>query len=67
MNSVIQVFSLDNCMIIIVHHFATYVTNLWFHFFQVQRKIDKLTTECKEEEKRHWNRVAELQKKNQVF
>lgn len=32
---------------------------------QVQRKIDKLTTECKEEEKRHWNRVAELQKKNQ--
>ncbi|KAH9523046.1 Exocyst complex component 5 [Bulinus truncatus] len=32
---------------------------------QVQKKIDKLELECKEEEKRHWNRVAELQKKNQ--
>lgn len=32
---------------------------------QVQRKIDRLETECKDEEKRHWNRVADLQKKNQ--
>ncbi|XP_005100941.1 exocyst complex component 5 [Aplysia californica] len=32
---------------------------------QVQRKIDRLEAECKDEEKRHWNRVAELQKKNQ--
>uniref|UniRef100_A0A2C9KXP7 Exocyst complex component 5 n=1 Tax=Biomphalaria glabrata TaxID=6526 RepID=A0A2C9KXP7_BIOGL len=32
---------------------------------QVQKKIDKLELECKDEEKRHWNRVGELQKKNQ--
>ncbi|XP_059169792.1 exocyst complex component 5-like [Physella acuta] len=33
----------------------------------VQRKIDNLESECKDEEKRHWNRVAELQKKNQTL
>ncbi|CAL1536919.1 unnamed protein product [Lymnaea stagnalis] len=32
---------------------------------QVQNKINRLESECKDEEKRHWNRVAELQKKNQ--
>ncbi|KAL5008482.1 hypothetical protein ScPMuIL_014063 [Solemya velum] len=33
---------------------------------QIQRKVEKLENECKEEEKRHWQRVAELQKRNQT-
>lgn len=33
---------------------------------QIQRKVERLEHECKEEEKRHWQRVAELQKRNQV-
>lgn len=32
---------------------------------QIEKKIEKLEENCKEEEKRHWHRVAELQKKNQ--
>ena len=42
------------------------INELTFYYPKVQRKIDRLETECKDEEKRHWNRVAELQKKNQV-
>ena len=33
---------------------------------QIEKKIEKLEENCKEEEKRHWHRVADLQKKNQV-
>ncbi|KAK3600903.1 hypothetical protein CHS0354_013280 [Potamilus streckersoni] len=33
---------------------------------QVQRKVEKLEEICKEEEKKHWQRVADLQKKNQT-
>lgn len=32
---------------------------------QIEKKIEKLDENCKEEEKRHWHRVADLQKKNQ--
>ncbi|CAG2256770.1 EXOC5 [Mytilus edulis] len=32
---------------------------------QIEKKIEKLEENCKDEEKRHWHRVAELQKKNQ--
>lgn len=32
----------------------------------VQRKIDSLEASAREEEKRHWSRVGELQKTNQV-
>ena len=34
---------------------------------QIEKKIEKLEENCKEEEKRHWHRVAELQKNNQVL
>ena len=33
---------------------------------QIEKKIEKLEENCKEEEKGHWHRVADLQKKNQV-
>lgn len=33
---------------------------------QVEKKIEKLEENCKDEEKRHWQRVAELKKKNEV-
>ena len=32
----------------------------------VQKKIERLETACKDEEKVHWQRVGELQKHNQV-
>ena len=33
----------------------------------VQQRVDKLEEECKEEEKKHWARVHELQRNNQVL
>ena len=33
---------------------------------RMQRKVERLETECKEEEKSHWSRVGNLQKDNQV-
>lgn len=33
---------------------------------RMQKNVEKLESECQEEEKRHWQRVAELQKTNQV-
>ncbi|KAK3093226.1 hypothetical protein FSP39_012945, partial [Pinctada imbricata] len=33
---------------------------------QMEKKVEKLEQACKDEEKRHWQRVAELQKKNQA-
>jgi len=33
---------------------------------QIEKKIEKLEENCKEEKKGHWHRVADLQKKNQV-
>lgn len=33
---------------------------------QVEKKIEILEENCKDEEKRHWQRVAELKKKNEV-
>lgn len=34
---------------------------------QMHKKIEKLEMSCKDEEKRHWQRVTELQRKNQVL
>ena len=33
---------------------------------RVQGQVQKLENQCKDEEKAHWDRVADLQKKNQV-
>jgi hypothetical protein len=33
----------------------------------VQTRVDKLEEECKEEEKKHWARVVDLQRNNQVI
>ena len=33
---------------------------------QKEKEVERLEQACKDEEKRHWQRVAELQKKNQV-
>ena len=33
---------------------------------QMEKKVEKLEQACKDEDRRHWQRVAELQKKNQV-
>lgn len=32
----------------------------------VQQRVDKLEEECKDEEKKHWSRVVELQRTNQA-
>ena len=32
----------------------------------VQQRVDKLEVECKEEEKKLWSRIVDLQKSNQV-
>ena len=34
---------------------------------RMQKKVETLEAECKEEEKRHWARVAELRQSNQVI
>ena len=34
---------------------------------RVQGQVQKLENQCKDEEKAHWDRVADLQKKNQVL
>jgi exonuclease VII small subunit len=34
---------------------------------QIERNIEKLEQSCKDEEKKHWQRVADLQRKNQVM
>ena len=33
----------------------------------VQQRVDKLEEECKEEEQKHWTRVVDLQRNNQVL
>ena len=32
----------------------------------MQRRVERVEQQCKEEEKQHWQKVAELQKQNQV-
>lgn len=33
----------------------------------VQHRVNKLEEECKDEEKKHWARVVDLQRNNQVI
>ncbi|GAB1597556.1 exocyst complex component 5-like [Argonauta hians] len=45
--------------------FERMITDLKEKNLQVHKKVERLENSCKEEEKRHWQRVAELQRKNQ--
>lgn len=46
--------------------FEDVIKNLEEKNKQIERKIEKLEQSCKDEEKKHWQRVADLQRKNQV-
>ncbi|XP_041351555.1 exocyst complex component 5-like isoform X2 [Gigantopelta aegis] len=60
--------NLDEFNPIVLHSaFESMIRDLKDKNVQVTRDIEKLENNCKEEEKRHWQRVAELQKKNQAL
>lgn len=46
--------------------FEDVIKNLGEKNKQIERNIEKLEQSCKDEEKKHWQRVADLQRKNQV-
>lgn len=46
--------------------FEDVIKNLEEKNKQIERNIEKLEQSCKDEEKKHWQRVADLQRKNQV-
>lgn len=46
--------------------FEDVINNLEEKNKQIERNIEKLEQSCKDEEKKHWQRVADLQRKNQV-
>ena len=59
--------NLDEFNPVVLHSaFESMIRDLNKKNVQVTRDIERLENSCKEEEKRHWQRVAELQKKNQV-
>lgn len=47
--------------------FEKMISDLKDKNIQMEKKVEKLELACKDEEKRHWQRVAELQKRNQVW
>ncbi|KAJ8308969.1 hypothetical protein KUTeg_013843 [Tegillarca granosa] len=46
--------------------FEKMISDLKDKNIQMEKKVEKLELACKDEEKRHWQRVAELQKRNQA-
>lgn len=46
--------------------FEDVIKNLEEKNKQIERNIEKLEQSCKDEEKKHWQRVADLQRKNQA-
>lgn len=46
--------------------FEDVIKNLEERNKQIEKNIEKLEQSCKDEEKKHWQRVADLQRRNQV-